>query len=320
MTCRGWPLTTTVSLPSSTVSATVRLGIELLALLIEVGDLQPRAAADRARVRLQLADEQPQQRRLAGSVRPDQADAIAAQDPLRIVADDRHAAERLADVFRLEHQPARRLGWRRSPSGPGRCARAGRRAPRAAPSVAFTRPSLRVRRALTPWRSQASSCASFLSSRSSSRASFVERGGLLLEVRGVAAGPRGQAAAIELDDARRQRGEERAVVGDEQQRAGVPAQVLLEPADGVDVEVIGRLVEQQQIRLRTPAPCRAARGGASRRTARASAGRRAARAATRPARPSARAASRPVLRAGAAAPRAARAPPALVGHAAIAAW
>ena len=44
--------------------------------------------------------------------------------------------------------------------------------------------------------------------------------------------------------------EERAVVGDEQQRAGEIAQVVLEPPDRVDVEVVGRLVEQQQIRLR----------------------------------------------------------------------
>ena len=49
------------------------LGIELLALLVEIRDLQPRAAPDRARVRLELADQQPQQRRLArpfGPMRP----------------------------------------------------------------------------------------------------------------------------------------------------------------------------------------------------------------------------------------------------------
>ena len=51
-----------------------RVGIELLALLIEVGHLQPRAVPHLAAVRRQLADEQPQQRRLAGSVRTDQAD------------------------------------------------------------------------------------------------------------------------------------------------------------------------------------------------------------------------------------------------------
>ncbi len=48
----------------------------------------------------------------------------------------------------------------------------------------------------------------------------VERVGLLLEVQRVAPRPRRQAAAIELDDARRQRREERAIVRHEEQRAG----------------------------------------------------------------------------------------------------
>ena len=90
----------------------------------------------------------------------------------------------------------------------------------AASSDPCTRPSLRVRRALTPWRSQASSCASFLSSRSSSRASFVQRGGLLLEVRRVATRATTSGGR---DRARRSgwrgRSEKRAIVGDEQQRA-----------------------------------------------------------------------------------------------------
>ena len=225
-----------------------RVGIELLALLIEVGDLQPGAAPHLARVGLQLAEQQPQQRRLAGAVRADQADAIAAQDALREVADDRRAAERLRHVLRLEHQLPERL-----PVVDGEPHVAGLRAyaARSARSAisARTRPSLRVRRALTPCRSHASSCASFLSSRSSSRASASSAAVLLLEVARVAARPRREPAAIELDDARGERGEEGAVVGDEQERAGIAAQVLLEPADRVDVEMVGRLVEQQQVRL-----------------------------------------------------------------------
>ena len=42
--------------------------------------------------------------------------------------------------------------------------------------------------------------------------------------------------------------EEIAVVGDEEQRAGVAHEPFLEPQHGVEVEMIGRLVEQQQIR------------------------------------------------------------------------
>ncbi len=54
-------------------------------------------------------------------------------------------------------------------------------------------------------------------------------------------------SAVELDDAGRQPLEERAVVGHEQHRAGVLGQERLEPLDGVDVEVVGGLVEQQHV-------------------------------------------------------------------------
>ena len=41
--------------------------------------------------------------------------------------------------------------------------------------------------------------------------------------------------------------EEFAVVGDDHQAAGVARQILFQPQDGFEVEVVGRLVEQQQI-------------------------------------------------------------------------
>ena len=53
-------------------------------------------------------------------------------------------------------------------------------------------------------------------------------------------------AAIELDDARGEAGEERAVVRDEHERAAVLHQKRFEPFDGLDVEVVGWLVEQEQ--------------------------------------------------------------------------
>ena len=79
----------------------------------------------------------------------------------------------------------------------------------------------------------------------------LERGRLLLEVGGVAARPRREAAAIELDDPRGERRQEGAIVRDEEERAWITAQVFLEPADRVDVEMVGRLVEQQQVAART---------------------------------------------------------------------
>ena len=76
-----------------------------------------------------------------------------------------------------------------------------------------------------------------------------ERLFLAPQVGGVVARPRRQLAAIELDDPRRQPLEERAVVGDEHHGAFVLGEKALEPLDRLDVEVVGRLVEQQQIRL-----------------------------------------------------------------------
>jgi hypothetical protein len=39
-------------------------------------------------------------------------------------------------------------------------------------------------------------------------------------------------------------------VGDEQDRPGIGVQVLFQPADRIDIEMVRRLVEQQQVRLR----------------------------------------------------------------------
>ena len=94
----------------------------------------------------------------------------------------------------------------------------------------------------------------------------------------------------------------------EEQRAGVFTQIAFEPADRIDVEVIGRLVEQEQIRAETSALPRSAR----RRHPPDSSpcdGRPADRGERRRARLSARAASRRAPRARAGACRAARVPP-----------
>ena len=104
----------------------------------------------RPRVRLELARQQLEQRRLAGPVRTDEADAIAAQDALRVVAHDADEAgspERLGHVVRLEDEPARRLaGIDRQTHVParrplGRTLRAKRHAARArGPRCAFAAP------------------------------------------------------------------------------------------------------------------------------------------------------------------------------------
>ncbi len=111
----------------------------------------------------------------------------------------------------------------------------------------LTRPSSRVRRALTPRRSHTSSSARRLSNLSLARFSLASHSSFFCRKVCVVAGPRRQVAAIEFEHARGQAFEEGAVVGDEQHGPGVVAQERLQPLDGLDVEVVGGLVEQQHV-------------------------------------------------------------------------
>ena len=54
-------------------------GVERVAALVDVADLHGLAEPERAGVRLLLSRDHPEQRRLAGAVRPDDADDAAAR-------------------------------------------------------------------------------------------------------------------------------------------------------------------------------------------------------------------------------------------------
>ena len=69
------------------------------------------------------------------------------------------------------------------------------------------------------------------------------------QVVGVISLVAGESAARELHDARRDAVQEIAVVRDEKARAGVAAQEGLQPGDALGIQVVGRLVEDQEIRL-----------------------------------------------------------------------
>ena len=58
-----------------------------------------------------------------------------------------------------------------------------------------------------------------------------------------------RASRLELEDRSRDRFEEPAVVRDEDDARVERLQLSLEPLDAVDVEVVRRLVEQQQVRI-----------------------------------------------------------------------
>ncbi len=66
----------------------------------------------------------------------------------------------------------------------------------------------------------------------------------------VVAAEHREAAIPELPDAGHRRVQEGTVVRGDEQRPGAPPKVLLQPLDGVDVEVVRGLVQQQQVRVR----------------------------------------------------------------------
>src|SRR6266404_99832 len=72
---------------------------------------------------------------------------------------------------------------------------------------------------------------------------------LLLEPGRIIALVGNAAAAVELENPASDVVEEVAVVGDDQDRTRVVAQVGFEPVDRLGVEMVGRLIEQQQLRL-----------------------------------------------------------------------
>ena len=131
-------------------------------------------------------------------------------------------------------------------------------------SSARTRPSLRVRRALMPWRIQTSSCAS-LRSNVRVRLRFGVRALLAAaQVIVVVAGPAGDAAAIDLDDARRQLAQEPAIVRDEHETAGEAEQHLLRAMRSPRCRDGSSARRAAARRARSRAHARAARGASCR--------------------------------------------------------
>ena len=106
-----------------------------------------------------------------------------------------------------------------------------------------------VWRALALERTHSSSSARRFCILASLRPSTARRCGLLLQVGGVVALVRVGAAAVELEDPLGHVVQEVPVVGDRDDRAGVLRQVLLQPQHALGVEVVGGLVEQQQVGL-----------------------------------------------------------------------
>ncbi len=236
----------------------LRLGVERGAELVEVSDLLFGAAADAAAGRFSQTQDQAQQAGLASAVGADDADAVATHQPRREVADHGLVAAIVAavgecDVLQFGNQATALLALVHAhadlpqalaalrPSDPQVLQTLDPAGAARAPRLdAFTDPGFLLREELVEL------CGLF---------GFVlQPAGLAHQVFGEVAGKAHQPATVEFEDAAGDGVEEGAVVGDHHHGAGEVADQTLQPEDAVDVEVVGRLVEQQQIRLTDQRP------------------------------------------------------------------
>src|ERR1700730_2630667 len=217
--------------------------IELLALLVEVGGHQRCAAADRSLRRLQFAHQQLDQRRLAASVRPDDADPIAAHDPRGEALDDGCGTKSHRNIDRFEDEFAGRPRFLNSHIDlPDALAALAALNPQLfeSPHAALVAGAARLNALADPYLFLSQL---FIEQRRMLRFDF-QRGALLQYVIIVAAGPRAQLAPVEFHDPRRQTAYKGPIMADEQQGARELDHHVLEPRDGLDVEMIGGFVEQ----------------------------------------------------------------------------
>ena len=225
------------------------LEVEVLAALVERGDLEIGAELDRALVRLDLPGQHFQERCLAGAVRADKTDAVAAVHANRKRGDDGAVAIGLGDLFGLDDQLA---GITRVGNG---CLH---RTLRAAMAAMFGAQVLERAQpahvALAPG-SDAVAQPVFLALDFLAELVLLD---LFLFQHLVAPGfevaetlvETARLAAIQPHGGVGNLFEEATVVGDDHERRAALDQLAFQPFDGRQVEMVGRFVEQQDIRLR----------------------------------------------------------------------
>ncbi len=224
-------------------------GLQRRAGLVEIGDLQIGPQLHLAGVGLQLAQQDLQQRRLARAIGPDDGQTVAADHPGREALQHRPLAERLGDRIGLQHPLARGA------------------------------PRVQAHRERAPGRAQAHGLL-FAQRHQPAQASLVAGApggdaprqpvGLALQLLVELAGDLGlgvgdllhpavevgealvQAAhlpALQPETGPRHMLQEGAVVADDQQGRAAGFEPRLQGFDGQDVQVVGRLVQQQHLRV-----------------------------------------------------------------------
>ncbi len=219
---------------------------ERRAALIEICRNQIGAVAQTAAIGGKLAQKHLQEGRLAHAIGADDADAVAAHDAGGKPAQQNPVAEILGDILGLDHQLAahrRRLAGEIGPARPQDAARAlGPQSLQSAPA-AFVAAAPRGHAAQIPIALGGDA--------------LVEAGGLALLTLDQLLGPGlefvetivelVQPSAVQPEHPGREPLQKGAVVADEHHGAGKAQQHLLQPFDGGQIEMVGGLVEQQQI-------------------------------------------------------------------------
>ena len=189
-------------------------------------------------------DSSPRTEDLPGAVDPDDADPVARPEPPGRVRQQRSArrATRSTSSTSSTSLPSRWVANRWSSSR----SRGGGTSSMSAFAASIRNFGLEVR-AGGPRRSQASSLRTSCWRRTSEAAACRGALGLGEHERGVPALVGVDHAVVDLPGPLADRVEEPAVVGDDDQRRRPGRHVRGQPGDGLDVEVVGRLVEDDQV-------------------------------------------------------------------------
>ena len=216
-------------------------------MLGELGDVDVVADLDLTRHRRQLTEKHPQQRRLARPVRPDQRDLLTPLHHQVDAAQNRDAVEADRGVDRLDHDPRRalRLGE------PEPCDQVGAlRRLQTFQLLEGLHPTLDLaglgRLVAEPF-DEAFGRRELLRLCGSSGLGGREAFLTLHDELGEPADVLDRPTVRDLDHTLGDRIQEVPVVTDEQDRPGPRGQVLLQPRDRLDVQVVRRFVEHQQI-------------------------------------------------------------------------
>ncbi len=225
----------------------VLLRVEAAAALVDVGDLDRLADLDRAGVGLLEPDDRLEQRGLADAVRADDADDAVARQREGEAVDEHAVVEALVQVVDLDDDAAQARARRDLDllevelAGAVRLGRHLLVAGQARLGLGLAGLGVGphpLQLVLEP-----------LGELDVLLALDGQALGLLLQVGRVVALVGVEPAAVDLGDPLGDVVEEVPVVGDGEDGAGVVRQVLLEPEHALGVEVVGGLVEQQQVGL-----------------------------------------------------------------------